>query len=448
MNYLEDQEIILEARDDEDDGLLNHGSNARRGIFRRKENPYYTDYKNQQIMKGKAIKTEKGWKKEQKRKKLLKMLIAAGGVAAAGKLYYNHKHPGAKSARKAANKIIARENKYTLKHDAKRQAKDIRAETKRKDKEASKIRKARNGSFWAKRWCDKHGISYEESINFLLENFNMNELQNYTAFNEGASREEWKYYRDQRRSKGLDYLPYKVWRSKKKKTKRRLILATLGAAAIASQTKAGKKVIRGTKDKILELKHDNRMYKSNYKAKNDSSKQSAKTARGFFHTMSEELSSFELNDLQHYYNEILTNEDFMKESYEKYKVMCESKGVTPISESVFSDAKEKLTSYSDAAIAAIKKKKKEKEEQIEKAKKEKEEKRKAEAKKEAEELKKMTPEQRKAYLRKKKKEELEEEEKEQDKRDLRQAAKTSFVRGGAEEAGHIAVKMASKMFMR
>lgn len=436
MNDYEIQSF-LEARDDDDDGLLNHGNVRKHGFFKKKENPYYTDYKNQQIMKGKAIKTEKGWKKDERRKKWLKRLALIGATAAAGTYIYNKKHPYHKNRKRIERRGEAAAGRITGRYNAKVER---------------KIAKANTGSKRAAEWLKKRNISFEESFNYLLENYDFSTLQKYTAFNEGYSKEEWKYYRDQRKAKGLDYEPYKVWKAKKKRLKRGLILGTLGTAVILANTKKGKEIRQGIKtnyrnfkDNHLENKLDNKRYKATYKSNKKQGKFKNKVYASTFH---EELSNFDLNDLQHYYNEILTNEDFMKESYERYKVMCESQGVIPVSEGVFETAKEKLTSYSDAAIEAIKKKKKEKEKKIEELKKEKEEKRKKEAKEEAEVLKKMSPAERRAYLQKKKKAELEEEEKEQDKRDLKQAAKTSFVRGGAEEAGHMAVKLASKMFMR
>ena len=110
-NDFYDEDFLLEKKDDDndDDGLLSHG------IRKKKENPLYTDYKNQQIMSGKVVKSEKGWQKEEKRKERLKKLAGLGLAAAGGIAVSRKLESPEKKAQRQQNKIDAERNKTYFK---------------------------------------------------------------------------------------------------------------------------------------------------------------------------------------------------------------------------------------------------------------------------------------------------------------------------------------------
>jgi len=449
--YNEDYLLEGSKNDDDDDGLLKHG------IHKKKENPLYTDYKNEQIMKGKAVKSEKGWKKEEKRKKFIKGAVGVLATGAlAGHMYKNHKiktdpNSSQKYIQQEANKSAFKKNVQLAKRDAKKQAVKQYKRNKRIDditrdqnynevkadaqREAKKRRIATNTG-GVTGFFRRH---FEEE---LFNNFTLEELQNYTFYtNESADREAYKQYVEQCKAAHTEPKKYKEWKAGKHSLKKGLIkLAAVGAVAAdihSRKTHDG----AGLAERFKHYKQNEVAKKQMRQSSNDASINSKYTknkldaAKNNKYLFCEELVNISKQDVFNYL-ESLDNEDFMRESYRRYCVMMESKGLTPLNEIDFEGIKKSISGYAQSAVNGVKNE----HEKREKTKKEKAE---AKAKEEAEKLDKMTKEEKIKYLKKK---EREQEEKEQDAHDMKQAFRTSLLRGAGEHFGKTAAKIVTKPF--
>lgn len=161
-------------------------------------------------------------------------------------------------------------------------------------------------------------------------------------------------------------------------------------------------------------------------------------------TFEEELNNIPNQDMANYLDMIEFNEDFKKESYVRYCTMVESMGGIPLDETAYEQAKQHLTSYTNAAIDGIRAEKRKKEKLLEERRKKKEEERQLRAEADHELMKDMSPEERKEYIRRRKKDEDKEDEKDKLWTDF----KSSFVKGGGEELGHAAAKMVTKLIVK
>jgi len=468
MNDFYEDDFILESKkedDDDDDRLLSHGLNKKK-----KENPYYTDYKNQQIMAGKAVKTEKGWKKEENRKKWIKRGIALAGtaaVAAGGRhVYkmntdadYRNRH-NEKKAQKKADRQYWRTTTRGMVKDAQttanreRELQNMQRNNNYNNEFTNMSKKTNQKPSWWKRTKYKLTGHYEEDLNILFENMTNEQIIAYSNYiNESSDKEAWKKYVEKQIDKGLPPKSYKQWKKDKKELKHKIIKgALLTTGAIAAGVDIHGRVT-GKGGLPEQLKHRKEISKANRYARD---KQNENERDSIYHKArvdgitgyEEEFSAISSNDLNSYIETISTNEDFNKASYERYCVMMEARGLTPMDESLFSQAKEHVSAYAKAAIEGIKREKAKKDEELERMQKEKAEKKAKEAKEEKEKLSKMYPEEKKAYLRKKRKEEEKQEEKEQDQHDLKQAFKQSFVRGSGEQLGKTAAKLATRVIAK
>lgn len=476
MNYFYNEDFILERKneedDDEDDGLLKNGIKKKK-----KENPLYKDYKNKQIMNGKVVKSEEGWKQENKRKKFLKRALAVGGtlaIAAGAHHSIKKKNDPAYAENCRYKKKIAAYNKEREKLAEKNGRKQARIENKFLNKTNSKIakqnrdeknkeindeirerRKQTNagGFFNNIKNIFKTNESYEA---FLYNNYTLEDFIEYNYYyNESEDTNAYNRYADKFINKGeKPPMSYKEWKKHKKHIKRKIIknIAGIGIAATAAADLHGRYkgkgglIERANRQKLkLNASKYKRIEGNRNKIKNDLINNEIEMQRNDRNAFAEELYDISPYDMKLYLETIYTDYNFNKKSYDRYCIMMESKNLIPLDEDAFSDAKEKLASYTNAAINGIKTEKRKKEEELRKKEKAKEEKEKEERKKEKAKLEKMTLEERKEYLRKKKKAELKREEIEQDAHDLKQTFKQAFVRGSGEHLGQSAAKIITKL---
>lgn len=459
MNNTYNEDILLEKKsDDDDDGLLSHGL-----VKKKKENPHYTDYKNQQIMSGKAVKSEEGWKKDEKRKRRLKRLV--GGVATIGaavgaaKLYKDNKDPVARAAKKAA-KI----QEKTQAKDMIGQAKAAQIEQKRFNQERTRLAK-KNGIKAAKienknnkiirkanqkkdRDASKEiarDISMSENLlTTLMENFTEEQINNYfNYYNESSDQDKEQYldYKKAIKNTGGEPMSFKEWKAKKYKAKRTLKKVAVGAGILATAGLAvhsAKSNNKSISNKIRDLKTNRAMKNSNDRLEqNDKIVQNNKD--NWKRRLNEEFDQVSSSDIVNYLEALDNNVNFSKNSYERYCVMMESKGLTPLDENAFEAVKKSALGYVSAAKKGVTDEIIRRKADAEEAKKKREEKKRAEKEAEKAKIERMSPVERENYLAEKRKKEK----KELEKDDYGRTFKSAFLRGSGEQLGKTVVKMVS-----
>lgn len=477
MNYY-DEDVLLEKKeeDDEDDGLLSHG--IKKEKKKSKKDQLYDDWNNKRIMSGKAKGSRALYDKEEGTKNTIRRVAKGaaliGGVVAAHNIHQRSKDPVAYTQRKAQhqqeknqaalirgqaradaaevrarNKTAARLSKKEgirgAKFDARTDA-IYRKQNRHNDRQAAYDNTGRKPGFFA-----RHVQGYNENyIQYLFENFTEEEISRYLILSE--SKEDKAVYKEYcNRMKQIDSKPlsYKEWKDKKyekKKKLRRIIAAGALAGVGANEYRHYKKGDPDLKNRIRNRKMDNFARKSTFK--NDQNNKILQNNSDYRRTnLREELIGISKEQLAAYL-EMIDNEDFMKNSYNRYCVMAESKGLTPLDEGAFEEAKKRISAYSKAAIDGIKAEKEKKEAELKKKEEEKKKKEAEKAKAEKEKISKMSIEEKKEYLRKKKKKEEEEEEKRQDAHDLKQTFKQSFIRGSGEQLGKSAARMATRFISK
>lgn len=444
-------DYILEDKDEDDDGLLQHGINK----IKNRENPYYTDYKNKQIMAGKPVKTYKGWKKEEKSKKFLKRAaIVAGtvGTVAGGRYIYKMRNDPSFRQRQRGKKNInhvidvkAAQDKKTLTRHVKNQA---RAE--REPGIFSRVVNFVTNHFGKEKKKSKEEAT-TECVNFLLENFSTDEILSYCrSFNESDEQKEaYKKYVKRCKDNKVKHKSYKEWKKDKGKMKRRIALGVV--TALGAGYGVGNHFVKKKTNKTIKqnLYHHNQMRKS---SNNDARFNTAMDVLNNGHERmmklktNEELFNFGGYNLA-LYNETINNDDeFNRRSYNSYCVMMESRGLTPLDEGLFDAAKKQLSSYATAAINGIQVEQARRAAKKKEAEEEKEKKKQEEAAKEKEKLEKMSPEEKEEYLKKKRKEEKEKEEREKEKKETIRIGYKNLIKGASEEAGKRVAKLLTKPF--
>jgi hypothetical protein len=429
--------------DKEDDGLLSHGIKKNK-----KENdPRYIDYRNQQAAKGKIAKSPEGYKDEVKRKKRLKRLAALGAVAATGvglKKMHDNKDEDktAENIRKKQNAHNARMMRKQARINQRAQEKQIRAYGKQTQRYATKTGRLIGKKEGKKKFRDTKQALNESLYIYLYENFTESELLNYynNYFNESKDKESYNEYKQREKAKGnKNYKSYKEWKNDKKALKKKVILgtaATLGTAFAGNEIRHKIKGDPSRANRKLDRKVD-----KDQKNRHDRNKVYEKM--GFnkhLNPVCEELMSVSSYDMDNYLEALEYDENFKIKSYNSYCIMMESRGLEPLDENAFEQAKKHISVYTKAAINGIKAEEEKRKAKVEKMEKEKAKKKEEEKKKEAEKMKNMTAEEKKEYLREKRKKEEAEEEKKQDRHDLSQTFKQSLLRGSGEQLGKTVVK--------
>lgn len=429
--------IYNEAKDDddEDEGLLSHGLDKKK---EKKENPLYTDYKTEQIMKGKPVKSYKGWKKERRAKRFLKAAAAIGGAIVLTKgarhiykkrndpvyraeqeekklqrkrdrAYYNQRKKGvekeAKEQAKTANAISTENSRHNNEKDYEEQTgKKMGFFTQAKTQGLGSAFSSLAGSV-----KDKFSRSHNEDLEILYsfdEDFRL-EIYNALSLTESKNELDLAYeeYKKNYIAKGLprkhmlSKRQFKKQRNSKKRMIRNVIALTGIAGAIAGNAIVKKKTGAGIVTNLKEMRNKSKAEATARKLEKDREnadiiRRSSVTQRNLGENWLElnNITSAEYES----YLEALADKDFRHESYCRYCVQMEALGRTPLDEGVFDSIKDTIADYSDAIGDAIHEKRKEK---ADKRKKKKEE----ELKKESEKLEKMDPEERKEYLEKKEK---------------------------------------------
>ena len=396
-------------------------------------------------------------------------LVAAGGIAVSRKL-----ESPEKKAQRQQNKIDAERNKTYFKQSKRNARREGRREARREGKlrninttdnyisakkEVNANRK--NPGFFSR-------FIKREDLDLLLEYYTPDQI--LYCLDEEKKEDKQKLvnsynkYVEKCIDKGKDPMTYKEYKIHKKKVKKNIKKAIV-AAGIASYAIADHNSVKSGKGhitrRIRNARLDSKLEKKMDRRNDDTTRYIRNRANtnynvGRIHQsningngrLAEDLALLENYDMDEYLYKLNNDVDFNKRSYHSYCVMMESRGLTPLDENVFSDAKEKIASYSKAAIEGIKKEKIKKEKKLEELEKKKAEEKKKKEEAEKEMLKNMTPEQKKSYLKKKAKEEEEEEQKKQDKHDIKQTFKKGLASGSGEELGKSAVKLASKVFLR
>ena len=473
MNYY-DEDILLEKKeeDDEDDGLLSHG--IKKEKKKSKKDQLYDDWNNKRIMSGKAKGSRALYDKEERAKNTIKRVAKStaliGGAAIAINAHKKSKDPVGYQMKKSQHaneraeaQRMANQDKATaveIKTEGKRLKSISKKEGKRSaDAQAAADKLTRNAKrkeeiikrsketgqkpgFFTRH---KYGISKnelnEELLISLFENFTEEQLLNYFSLEESkADKEAYKQYSKRMKQVDSEPLSYKEWKKKKYGTKKKIkkLLVAGGAAVV------GANEYRHTKNGDPNFVNRMRNSKLNSFMKNSGFRnaQNKKISKNHEETrianLHEELNGMTKEQILAYL-ERLNDETFMKNSYNQYCIMMESRGLTPLDESVFENVKKKIGEYSKAAVDGIKQEYERKEAEKKKKEKEKKEaerkKREQEIKEEKEKLSKMTPEERKEYFLKKRKEQEKKEEEEQNAKDIKKIAKQSFVRGATEKAG-------------
>lgn len=473
MNEFYDEDFLLEGKkskddDNEDDGLLN-----KIKYREKKENPLYTDYKNAQIMSGKVVKSEKGWKQEEKRKSRIKKVLGTAAVVGTGLAvhhgYKMHNDPVAREKnrqRKATNAQIdqyGKQNKKEQKKAGREQAK-IDAKIQRidrrktqKDEINKRLAAAGKKTTGFGGWWNR---TFSENIEFLLENYTLEQLSEYLVMTESkddkaALYEKYQKYVDKCLEKGQQPMTFKEYKERKKtinkRLKRAITATTLVGAGVANHMSV-KKTGKSIPERIKFTRRNNQTRKYTNKYENDMENinkirnLNATNYRSYNENLYE-LNDFSNDEIQSYL-ENYNDPEFSRRSYHSYCVMMESRGLKPVDESVFSDMKEKITEYSQAAIKGIKEEKKKKEAKLEELKKKEAEEEKKRKAREKEMLAKMSPEDRKEYLTKKAKEEEEKEQRKKEKHELTHTFKKGFMSGSGEQLGKAAAKTATRFILR
>jgi len=482
MNDFYEDDFILESKkedDDEDDGLLKHG--LKKEKKKSKKEQLYDDWNNKRVMSGKAKGSMASFEKEHKGKERLKRLATvaalAGGTVVAAKAIKKNKDPVAYAQRKAqkqdeknqANEIIGRANADAAAVKAKN--KEIKRGAIRAGKKSGRHETRMDNLYRDRSQYEDASKTYEKTntkpglfhrfkgrkfneeyfINYLFENYDEEQLSRYLVLSESKEdKEAYKAYSKRMKEVGSEPLSYKKWKAKKYEKKRKIRKGiALSAAGILAANEIRHAIkgdpnlanrIRNYKLNKFE-KNSNDRNKQNQKINND--RKQARRER-----LTENLDGISSTQIAFYLECISANEDFNKDSYQRYCVMLEAKGLTPLDESAFEEAKKRISAYSKAAIDGIKAEKKKKEEELKKKEEEKRKKEAQKTKEEKEKLSKMSIEEKKEYLRKKKKKEEEEEEKRQDAHDLKQTFKQSFLRGSGEQLGKSAAKVATRFIVK